>query len=103
MGVGAVEELQVGQPGPSTPRRIPGGRPQGILTCPHSTPVKNIGPGVKVVISVENPTVAHGKNSSHPKPKIIEVLTSLFLLLTKNLFTVCYTRRIRIKKYMKLL
>ena len=75
--VGAGEELpttggllQLRAPAHFIPRRIPGGTPQDTLTCPHSMPVKNIGPGVKVVINVENLTVAHGVNSLHLSLKI---------------------------------
>ena len=100
VGVVEAEELPVARPNPSTPRRIPDGKLPGTLISRHSIRARSTGPGVKVVISVESQIHAHGESSLHPKP-IIEVPTSLLLLLTKNLFIVCYTRRI--KKYMKLL
>ena len=85
---------------PFTLKTIQDGRRQDILIYPHSIRARSTGPGEKVVISVESQIPAHGESLLHPKP-IIEVPTSLLLLLTKNLFIVCYTRRI--KKYMKLL
>ena len=95
------ERPTMGQPAPSTPRRIPDGRLPGTLISRHSMCASATGPGEKVVINVENLISALGKNSSLPK-QIIEVPTSLFLPLTKNKSTVYYITR-RIKKYMMVL
>ena len=80
-----------------TPRTTQGGRHPGTLIYPHSTRVKNTGPGASPATNVMSLRSALGNSSSPLKPTMAETVTSLQTLTTK--FTIFYmTRR---KKYIQ--